>query len=257
MELQAASRGRGPRVVLVHGFTQTHESWDPVTADLATDHEVVVVDAPGHGGSAGVRADLWAGADLLADVGGRATYVGYSMGARLVLHLALGRPEVVERLVLLGGTAGIDSAEERAARRLADERLAEAVERDGTEPFIERWLAQPIFGGLTPSPTDLAARRANAPSGLASSLRLAGTGTMDPPLWDRLHAVTAPALVVAGERDEKFRALGERLVDGLAGADRLHVVDGAGHAAHLEQPAAFAALVRRFVATNRGAGPVS
>src|SRR4029079_11733995 len=71
MQLQAASRGRGPRVVLVHGFTQTHESWDPVTADLATDHEVVVVDAPGHGGSAGVRTDLWAGADLLADVGGR------------------------------------------------------------------------------------------------------------------------------------------------------------------------------------------
>src|SRR6478736_8740059 len=162
MELQAASRGHGPRVVLVHGFTQTHESWDPVTADLATDHEVVVVDAPGHGGSSGVRADLWAGADLLGDVGGRATYVGYSMGARLVLHLALGRPELVDRLVLLGGTAGIDAADERAERRLADERLAEELERDGTERFLERWLAQPIFEGLTPAPADLAARRANA-----------------------------------------------------------------------------------------------
>ena len=59
------------------------------------------------------------------------------------------------------------------------------------------------------------------------------------------------------QRDAKFRALGERLVDGLAGADRLHVVDGAGHAAHLEQPAEFAALVRRFVATDRGPSPVS
>ena len=256
MQLQAASRGRGPRVVLVHGFTQTHESWDPVTADLATDHEVVVVDAPGHGGSAGVRTDLWAGADLLADVGGRATYVGYSMGARLVLHLALGHPDLVERLVLLSGTAGIDAADERSARRLADERLAAEVERVGTERFLEGWLTQPIFEGLTPAPADLAARRANAPSGLASSLRLAGTGTMDPPLWDRLHEIAAPVLVVAGARDAKFGAVGERLVDGLAGADRLHVVDGAGHAAHLEQPAAFAAMVRRFVA-DREPGPVS
>src|SRR5215213_6847391 len=42
-------RGAGASLVLVHGFTQTGRSWEPIAADLAIDHQVVVVDAPGHG----------------------------------------------------------------------------------------------------------------------------------------------------------------------------------------------------------------
>ena len=247
MDLHAVSQGRGPRVVLVHGFTQTRESWHAVTDLLAADHEVVAVDVPGHGGSSGVRADLWTGADLLATTVGPATYVGYSMGGRLVLHVALAHPKVVDGLVLLGATAGIDDDDERAARRAADERLAAEIEADGVDAFLERWLAQPIFEGLTPDPIDLAARRANAADGLASSFRLAGTGTMDPPLWDRLGAITAPTLVAAGERDAKFRTLGDRLVGAIPGAGALRVIEAAGHAAHLEQPAAFADVVRQLV----------
>ena len=234
-------------MVLVHGFTQTHQSWHAVIDDLAADHEVVAVDAPGHGGSTGVRVDLWQGADALAATAGPATYVGYSMGGRLVLHLAIAHPEAVAGLVLLGATAGIDDAGERAARRVGDERLAAEIEREGVDAFLERWLAQPIFEGRTPDPIDLAARRANAPDGLASSLRLAGTGTMDPPLWDRLGELTAPTVVAVGERDAKFRGLANRLVTSIAGADQVEVVADAGHAAHLDQPAALAALVREAV----------
>ncbi|HEX6785940.1 MAG TPA: alpha/beta fold hydrolase, partial [Acidimicrobiales bacterium] len=109
--------GAGPRVVLVHGFTQTGRSWAPIAADLGRDHEVVLVDAPGHGGSSAGRADLTEGAALLGAAGGRATYVGYSMGGRLALHLALDHPDHVDALVLLGATAGIEDEEERAARR--------------------------------------------------------------------------------------------------------------------------------------------
>ncbi len=247
--LHAVTAGdAGPSVVLVHGFTQTSASWGPVAADLARDHRVVAVDAPGHGGSGPLRADLTRGAALLGDRGGRAVYVGYSMGGRLALRLALDRPDLVDGLVLLGATAGIDRPEDRRARRADDERLARQVEADGVAAFLDRWLAQPLFADLVPHPADLAARRANGAPDLASSLRLAGTGTMDPPWWDELHALTPPTLVVAGERDQKFTALGRRLVDAIGPPARFAALAGCGHAAHLQQPEAFADLVRRFVA---------
>ncbi len=233
--------------MLLHGFTQTGASWAAVANDLAADHEVMGVDAAGHGSSADVRADLVDGARLLAAVGGRATYVGYSMGGRLALHLALARPELVERLVLLGATGGIDDDGERAARRAADEALAASIEADGVDAFLDRWLAQPLFAGLPHDPADRADRRTNSAAGLASSLRLAGTGTQAP-LWDRVHELAMPVLVLAGERDAKFAALGRRLADAIGPNATLALVPGAGHAAHLERPAAFLSTLRPWLA---------
>ncbi len=185
MVLHATVTGSGPRVVLVHGFTQTSASWADIAAELAADHEVVAVDLPGHGGS-GPALDLWATADELVATGGPATYVGYSLGGRVALHAALAHPEAVQRLVLLGATAGIDDAAERAARRAADETLAASIEQHGVDAFLQQWLALPLFAGLPKEAAGLDERRANTVEGLAASLRLAGTGTMDPPLWSRL-----------------------------------------------------------------------
>lgn len=241
--LAATTSGSGPRLVLVHGFTQTGRSWDALAAALRTDHETVAVDAPGHGGSTDVHADLVAGADLLGAVGGRATYVGYSMGGRLCLHLALARPELVERLVLVSATAGLDDAVERAARRRADEDLAATIERDGLEAFLRRWVAQPLFATLPDAGLD--DRRRNTADGLASSLRRAGTGTQAP-LWDRLAALTMPVLLVAGALDAKFVAAAQRMAE-LLPDPTLEVVADAGHTVHLEQPAAFETLLRRWL----------
>ena len=234
--------------MLLHGFTQTSVSWAPVADLLAPDHEVVTVDLPGHGGSGAVRQDLAGTAAAVADVGGAATYVGYSMGGRVALRLALDRPEVVRHLVLVGATAGIDDADERRTRRRADDDLASRIEGDGVGPFLDDWLAQPLFAGLTPRPEDLAARRAGTAEGLAASLRLSGTGTMDPPWWDELPALgradVAVTVVVGGE-DTKFLGLGRRLVAGIGPTATVEVVPGAGHACHLQAPEAVAALVRR------------
>lgn len=231
--------------MLLHGFTQTGVSWRPVVERLGGDVEVVTPDLPGHGTAAATRLDLAGTAAAVAATGGRASYVGYSMGGRVALRLALDHADLVEGLVLIGATAGIDDPAERAARREADEALARRIEADGVEPFLAGWLAQPLFAGLTPAPDDLAARRANPAAGLAASLRLSGTGTMDPPWWDDLPAIAAPTTVVAGEHDAKFRALGRRLAGSIGGPTELVVVPGAGHACHLEDPAAVAAVVRR------------
>ena len=242
--------GAGPRVVLVHGFTQTGRSWRIVADDLARDHEVVTVDAPGHGDSAGVTTDLPSGAALLGAAGGRAVYVGYSMGGRLALHLALARPDLVDGLVLLGATAGIEVEEQRTARRAADEALAADLERDGLDVFLDRWMAQPLFASLPPEAAGRDDRRRNTAADLASSLRLAGTGTQEP-LWDRLETLAMPVLVVAGEHDERFAAIGRRMAIAIGPNATFAVVPDAGHAAHLEQPRAFGQLLREWLALRR------
>ncbi|MEJ7582628.1 MAG: alpha/beta fold hydrolase [Acidimicrobiales bacterium] len=248
--LHRETTGAGPRLVLIHGFTQTSESWGPVAADLALDHEVVRVDAPGHGRSSGVRADQWEGARLLGQAGGRATYVGYSMGGRLALHLALSQPGLVERLVLVSATAGIDDAGARAERREADDQLACELERSGVDTFLERWLRLPLFAGLDPARADLDARRRNTVPGLSSSLRLAGTGTIEPALWDRLGSMEMPVLVVAGQQDPKVPALADRLGATSGAGATLDVRAGAGHAVPLAAPEAFVAALRSFLSAK-------
>ena len=239
--------GRGERVVLAHGFTQNRGCWGPFGHDLASDHEVVAVDLPGHGTTAADHdeADLAASGELLADVGGEAVFVGYSMGGRVALHTALARPELVRGLVLVGVTAGIDESEARQVRVEADAALAERLDEIGLAAFLDRWLAGPLFAGLTPAGACLERRLTNRVDGLTASLRRCGTGTQEP-LWDRLDRIDAPVLVLVGADDDKFTELGHRLVEQLPQA-RLQSLP-ACHAVHLEQPSGAASAVRRFIA---------
>lgn len=244
--LHVERTGGGPPLVLAHGFTQTGRCWGDFGDALAARHRLVRVDLPGHGGSAAVRADLPASGDLLAAAGGDAPFdlLGYSLGARVALHAALRHPDRVRRLVLVGGTAGIEDPVARAARRARDDALADDLERSGDlEGFLRRWLAAPMFARLR-APA-LAERLRNTPAGLGSSLRLAGTGTQQP-LWDTLPGLDVPVLVVAGAADVRFAAIGARMARALPHA-ACSLVPGAGHAAHLEQPVLAAAIVGRFL----------
>ncbi len=234
------------RLILVHGFTQTAASWDAIEYRLtALGHDVLALDAPGHGAHHDTHLGLWKGADLLAAEGGRGTWVGYSMGGRLALHVALAHPDNVERLVLIGATAGLDTVAERIERQASDELLAEELERDGLDAFLSRWLAQPLFATLPEDSAGLDARRRNTVGGLAASLRLMGTGSQDP-LWDRLAEIRAPTMLVTGTLDEKFSALAQRFVDALPDA-HIASMNGCGHACHLEAPDAFVGVLDAFV----------
>lgn len=245
-----------PPIVLLHGFTQTGTSWSTVRRHLPAGWDVRSPDLPGHGDAGARRAGLAATSDLLAATLDRpAVVVGYSMGGRVALRLALDHPDRVAGLGLLGATAGIDDAAERADRRRADHELAERIEADGVAAFLEGWLAQPLFADLELSPDDRAARLANSPAGLAASLRLAGTGTMDPPWWPELGAIRCPTLVAWGEHDAKFAALGRRLADAIGPTATTAALVGCGHAAHLEDPAAFAQLVEGLAARATAARP--
>ena len=235
------------RVVLLHGFTQTSASWPPVLIDALerAGDDVLALDAPGHGTASEVHVDLTEAARL-ASAHGPAHFVGYSMGGRVALHVALNHPHAVEKLVLIGATPGIEDDAERGARREADEELAVYVETNGVEAFLDRWLANPLFATLPPDAAGREARLANTAAGLAASLRLMGTG-MQAPLWDRLATSQHDALFITGERDEKFTDLARRMARSWGGTARVDVVPSAGHAAHLERPDDVAARIVRFL----------
>jgi len=235
-------------VVLLHGFAGTGRGWDPVVARLdAQRYTALTPDQRGHGERAQARPVTFdaVAADILELSPERFELCGYSMGGRIALHVALAAPDRVSRLTLVAATAGIDDERERAQRRASDAQLAQAIEEEGLEDFAERWLAQPLFADDPPAAQTLARADIvrNDPAGLAEALRGIGTGAMEP-LWNRLGELAMPAVVLAGQRDAKFRELAERLVAGLPHADLL-LARGAGHALPRVAPDAVAAAISR------------
>jgi 2-succinyl-6-hydroxy-2,4-cyclohexadiene-1-carboxylate synthase len=249
--------GTGHPVLLLHGFTGTSAAWDEHGAGLVARYRILVPCLPGHGGTdappdaMSVEATADALAALLAARDAvPAHVVGYSLGARVALRLAVAHPEVVDRLVLESPSAGLPSEAERAARRASDEALATRLEADGIQPFVDDWEHNPVFAGAGPLPPERSARvRAmrlgNDPAGLAASLRHAGQGAMTP-LFDALPTLAVPTLVIAGELDPIGRPRAERVAAAIPAA-RLAVVDGAGHTPHDERPEAFRRLVDAFL----------
>jgi len=252
--LHVEVRGSGPPLVLLHGFTQTGRLWGPFGELLGQDHTLVAIDLPGHGGSGDERADLTESADLVrravaATLGAAVPcdLLGYSLGARVALHVALGTDLPLRHLVVVGGTGGIEDPAARQARREADQAMASALEESGdVEAFIEHWLATPMFARLRL--TGLAngeERRRNTAAGIASSLRLAGTGTQEP-LWDRVRDLATPLLALAGLDDARFSAHALRLA-ALAPSGVASLIPGGGHAVHLAQPSVTGRLVSHWL----------
>jgi len=233
-----------PTLLLLHGFTQTRQSWRPVMAALGGRRRAIAPDMPGHGLAAARPASFSACTGYIRALGGeRFALAGYSMGGRVALHAALALGSRLDRLVLIGASPGIADAAERAARRTADDALADRIEAIGVEAFAREWASLPLWEG---QPERVAAaanadRLRNTPAGLAAALRGLGTGVMDP-LWDALPSLSVPVTLAVGERDEKFLAIARRMAERLPRAEVV-VVEGAGHAAQLEQPDAVAALL--------------
>lgn len=253
--------GTGPSLLLLHGFTGSAATWQPYQAAFG-DMRTIAPESLGHGRSdapsdpARYRMercieDLTAILDSFGER--RINVLGYSMGGRIALALALSHPERVAALILESASPGLASDAERRTRQAADEALADFIEREGMDRFVARWESQPLFASQQRLAEAVRARLrtqrlAGNPLGLAGSLRGLGTGAQ-PSFWDQLSTLAPPTMVICGALDEKFVAIGAK----MAAANpriRLESVPDAGHAVHLEQPAAFARLVLEFIAAH-------
>jgi 2-succinyl-6-hydroxy-2,4-cyclohexadiene-1-carboxylate synthase len=262
---QVRVRGSGVPLLLLHGFMGRGSSWGALGTTFARQYRLVLVDLPGHGRS-GIphdpsRASVERTAADLAMILGRADcapahVMGYSLGARIALRLAVDHPDLLRRLVLESPSAGLATEAERRTRRAADAGRATRLERDGIESFVDDWEREPVFASFAGLPPARAARLRserlrNRPAGLAASLRGSGQGSMVP-LYDLLSGIRVPTLVIAGALDPVGRARAEAVAAGIVGA-RFEIVSRAGHAPHLETPAQFRSLVTTFLKEDTAA----
>jgi 2-succinyl-6-hydroxy-2,4-cyclohexadiene-1-carboxylate synthase len=246
-----------PVLVFLHGFLGTSGDWKATSAALAGEFCCVGVDLPGHGLSLN-RADsdyTIPGAaacvvEVLDTLGiERCVPVGYSMGGRVALYLAVQYAERCRRLVLESATPGIESEAERAARRDLDERWAIELETLPFEEFLRKWYEQPVFKSLAQraglAERIAASRRAGDPRELACALRGMSQGRQ-PSLWDHLPVLSPTTLAIAGALDGRYAEIAERMA---VQNDRLRaaIIPRAGHNVHAENPEAFVGVLRDFL----------
>lgn len=234
-------------LLALHGFTGSPRSWD------------FLADAPGQrwipalvghaGGDAAEVVDFEAEVARLAALiaGDPAHVIGYSLGARLALGIALRHPERVRRLTLLSGHAGLSSEMDRAARRASDAAWIAMLLNRGLQEFVEAWEALPLWATQARlAPEQRAEKRrerlSHSALGLAQSLRCTGLAEM-PDFWHELRTLHLPVTLVAGSLDTKFSALARHMAEQIERAE-LVIVPDVGHDLLLECPSFVGELVR-------------
>jgi 2-succinyl-6-hydroxy-2,4-cyclohexadiene-1-carboxylate synthase len=235
------------RYLLLHGFTGTSESF----AGLAAPPGSLAPTLGGHLHTP-VRGDFSDEVERLALLGaGCDGLFGYSLGARLALGILARYPERFRHAVIVSAHPGLQSDDERSARRQADARYVAVLREQGLVSFVDKWQALPLWAsqGDLPESIKLAQRQQrlrHGALGLAESLIQHGLGEM-PDLRPQLARVLASVDIVAGERDVKFAELGRELAT-IIPSSRLSIVPGAGHNLLLERPALCSELLLRGAA---------
>ena len=245
----------GP-TLLLHGFLGSRDDFADLSALLPSSASVTAPDWAGHGAKGGLRepaayaleAQVAAVGDWIGSQTGPATLLGYSMGGRLLQHALRDRERLPAgwRVVLVSTSPGISDPGEADNRRRGDAAAARLLREGGMEPFLRYWHNQTFFRPLLGLPPDrlgpiLRRRRTADPEGLALSLEHVGPGSV-PGTEDVLRRLACRVDIVAGEADPRYVALGRRMAELIPGS-RLHVIPGAGHALHLEQPEALARVL--------------
>lgn len=250
--------GIGQPIVLLHGFTGSVASWHSLLEKLSENYQVIVIDILGQGKSdkpmnvtayqmESIASDI---AELIQISPTQINLLGYSMGGRLALYIALKYPELIKSLILESSSPGLASEIERDERRKNDNELADKIEQNGMEWFVDYWEKLPLWKsqlklsfGVLQAQRDQ--RLQNDPLGLANSLRGMGTG-VQPNLWGELENLKMPVQLIVGEEDTKFVAINQQMHQQLADS-QLAIIPDAGHTVHLEQADLFVDTVLKFL----------
>jgi 2-succinyl-6-hydroxy-2,4-cyclohexadiene-1-carboxylate synthase len=253
---QLSGSDNHPPLVFLHGFMGSQHDWNFACNYWKTDRQCLAVDLPGHGRTK-IRDESFYRMEetatslvkLLDELGLHQSHlVGYSMGGRLALYLAIHYPQKFSKIILESASPGLKTDLERRKRQESDDRLAATLLHEGMEKFIEKWYDQPLFQTLK-SHTHFSLlfkeRILNDPAGLALSLRWMGTGSQ-PSLWPQLKKIKMSIMLLVGEYDLKFRRIAEEMQK-----ENSHffvkVIDNSGHTVHFENRYRFLSEVDRFI----------
>jgi len=244
--LRFRDEGRGPAVLLVHGWTLDLEMWDPLVSALRDAFRLIRLDRRGHGLSRGIAAPERDSEDLAAlcqHLGlTRVALHGMSQGVRAVLGFPARAPEQVQALIL-DGPPPLDSA---ADPEVPLDQYAALVRTGGIEAFRHEWARHPLM--------QLRTRNPEARALLAAMLaRYAGddlthpASRAEPAARLRLDSLTVPTLVLSGEYDLAGRKRAARRLTARLSHAELAEIPGAGHLPNLDSPDAYSKLCRQFL----------
>lgn len=244
-------------LVALHGFTQHGGSFEELASYL--DVGLLAIDLPGHGLSKIHPITFEVAVDVIGSVlesfSSPTAVLGYSQGGRIALGLVVAHPELVDRVVLVSASPGIEDPEHREDRRSSDGAMADRIEQIGVPAFVDEWLGAGMFEALRRRPEkwrslDRTIRLENTPAGLAAALRGMGQGAQ-PYLGRQLRDSPTPALLVVGERDAKYRSIAASMSNDLS-RSTIETISDAGHSVIGEQPEAVAHLVNGFIQSPDG-----
>ncbi|MGL5834191.1 MAG: 2-succinyl-6-hydroxy-2,4-cyclohexadiene-1-carboxylate synthase [Waterburya sp.] len=244
-------------MLFLHGFMGDCHDFAQVS-DSLSDFCCLIVDLPGHGQTK-VQQDsnyqmsnvALALIELLGELNiKQCILVGYSMGGRIALYLAIHFPQYFQGVILESTSPGLSNQLERDRRLVQDLKLAEQLESLNLADFIQQWYSQPLFSSFVQHPNyqeAIARRLGNDPYKLAKSLHFMGLGTQSS-LWNRLGEIQVPLLLIVGELDPKFVKLNQLMAQDCLQA-RLQIVASTGHNVHFEHSAQFSSLIKHFIAS--------
>ena len=244
--------------VFLHGFMGRGKDWDLILSNLCVDFHCIALDLPGHGDTpfpeskdfSGFLACSRAIITCLDGMGvNKCNLVGYSMGGRLALSLALLYPQRFHKVVVESGSPGLQTQAEREVRCCHDNRLAQRLESEDFQEVLQDWYKQPLFTSISKDPELFSrmfqSRMGNNPHGLARSLREMGTG-MQPNFWPMLSQGQCPLLLIVGSEDNKFLRMAKEIARSYPDS-KVVIAKGCGHNVHSEAPDFFTATVRFFL----------
>ncbi|XP_011009175.1 PREDICTED: protein PHYLLO, chloroplastic isoform X3 [Populus euphratica] len=268
-------------VIFLHGFLGTGEDWVPIMKAISRSAKCISVDLPGHGGSKiqnhvskGAQEEATLSIEIVADVlykliqgitPSKVTLVGYSMGARIALHMALRLSHKIDGAVIISGSPGLKDTTARKIRQAKDDSRADFLVAYGLELFLDSWYAGEFWKSLRSHPhfKEIVAGRlvhedvqslAKALSGLSTGSQL--------PLWEDLKRCNLPLLLIVGEKDAKFKSIAQKMLHEVVqerkGEDcrgdnvcEILEVPNCGHAVHLENPLPVISAMRKFLTRGR------
>lgn len=245
-------------VVALHGFTGSTATWRNL-ANMLPNVRIVAIDCIGHGKTAvPEKVSRFSMEEQIKDLEeiftqlrlDKFSLLGYSMGGRIALSYAIMYPERIEKLLLESASPGLRTSEERTERCQKDNMLADKIEMNGIPSFVEAWENIPLFESQKRLPKSVQEvirieRLAQCEAGLAGSLRGIGTG-MQSSNWPFLEGLDVPVLLITGSIDEKFCKIATEMLALFKNAQHVTVND-VGHAIHVENPAEFATIVKKYL----------
>ena len=245
-----------PVVLFLHGFMGSLADFQEVANLLNDDFCCLLIDLPGHGKTE-VKSDLDYGMervaiaiiDLLEQLAIKQCFlVGYSMGGRLALYLAVHFPQYFPQVVLESASPGLENEAERVKRIEQDLIVVNRLKSQDLNLFLQQWYSNPLFSSFVKHPNyqkAIARRLNNNPNKLVKSLIHMGLG-VQPSLWHQLEFIQPKILLIVGALDLKFTKINQRICL-LSPQFQIEVVENTSHNVHFELSFNFTRLLKDFL----------